>query len=76
LRAIVAPGTEPLTLGYRYARVGQVWSRFMRVWNELREVVWLASVVWGASIVGVGLAVALALVLDAWVAIPSGVAHF
>jgi hypothetical protein len=48
----------------------------MRVWSELREVVWLASVVWGLSIVGVGLAIALALVLDAWVAIPPGVGHF
>ena len=31
------------------------------VWFELREVVWLASVVWGLSIAGVGLAVAVAL---------------
>ena len=31
------------------------------VWIELREVAWLASVVWGLSIAGVGLAVALAL---------------
>jgi hypothetical protein len=54
-----------------------MWSGIMRVWNELREVVWLASVVWGLSIVGVGLAIALALALDAWAtAIPPGVAHF
>jgi hypothetical protein len=44
----------------------------MRVWQglwfELREVVWLASVVWGLSIAGVGLAVAVALALDSWAA--------
>jgi hypothetical protein len=34
-------------------------------WQELREVVWLASVVWGLSIAGVALAVALALVSTA-----------
>jgi hypothetical protein len=49
----------------------------MRVWSELREVVWLASVVWGLSIVGVGLAVALAFVIDAWAtAAPPGVGSF
>ncbi len=36
------------------------------VWQEVREVAWLASVVWGLSIAGVGLAVVLALTLDAW----------
>ena len=30
------------------------------LWNELREMVWLASVIGGLSVVGVGLAVALA----------------
>jgi hypothetical protein len=35
------------------------------MWQEVREVVWLASVVWGLSIAGVGLAVGLALVFDA-----------
>lgn len=30
------------------------------LWEELREVVWLASVVGGLSVLGVGLAVALA----------------
>ena len=30
------------------------------VWDELREVVWLASLVGGLSVAGVGLAVALA----------------
>lgn len=30
------------------------------LWEELREVVWLASVIGGLSVLGVGLAVALA----------------
>jgi len=30
------------------------------VWDELREMIWLASVIGGLSAVGVGLAVALA----------------
>lgn len=30
------------------------------LWDELREMVWLASVIGGLSVVGVGLAVALA----------------
>ena len=34
-----------------------MWNTF---WEELREVVWLASVVGGLSVLGVGLAVALA----------------
>jgi hypothetical protein len=45
----------------------------MKAWHalkdEFREVVWLASVVWGLSVLGVGLAVVLALTLDSW-AIP------
>jgi hypothetical protein len=46
------------------------------MWLELREVVWLASVIWSLSIAGVGLAVALALALDSWAAaIPSGAAR-
>jgi hypothetical protein len=36
------------------------------VWLEVREVVWLATVLWSLSIAGVGLAVALALALDTW----------
>jgi len=34
--------------------------------SEFREVVWLASVVGGLSVLGVGMAVGLALVLDHW----------
>ena len=46
------------------------------MWFELREVVWLASVIWSLSIAGVGLAVALALALDSWAAaIPPGAAR-
>lgn len=30
------------------------------LWDELREMIWLASVIGGLSVVGVGLAVALA----------------
>jgi hypothetical protein len=36
-----------------------MWTMF---WEELREVAWLASVITGLSLVGVGLAVALATV--------------
>lgn len=42
----------------------------MRVWStirqEMREVVWLASVVGGLSVLGVGLAVVVALAMDGW----------
>jgi hypothetical protein len=34
--------------------------------SEFREVVWLASVVSGLSVLGVGLAVGLAFALDHW----------
>ena len=34
--------------------------------SEVREVVWLASVVGGLSVLGVGMAVGLALALDHW----------
>jgi hypothetical protein len=34
------------------------------LWLELREVVWLSSVVSGLSVAGVGLAVVLVLMLD------------
>jgi hypothetical protein len=48
------------------------------LWLELREVVWLATVVWGLSIAGVSLAVALALALDSWAAtaISPGIGHY
>jgi hypothetical protein len=36
------------------------------LWIELREVAWLASVVSGLSIAGVGLAVALVMALNGW----------
>lgn len=42
----------------------------MSSWNavktELREVVWLASIVGGLSVLGVGAAVALAMAFDIW----------
>lgn len=42
----------------------------MSVWStireEMREVVWLASVVGGLSTLGVGLAIVAALALDGW----------
>jgi hypothetical protein len=34
--------------------------------GELREIAWLASVVGGLSVLGVGLAVTLVLTLDRW----------
>jgi hypothetical protein len=44
----------------------------MRPWNglwvEMREIAWLASIVSGLSIIGVGLAVAMALAMDSWAA--------
>lgn len=42
--------------------VSDPWSASMRqaVWVELREVAWLVSVIAGLSVVGVGLAVAIA----------------
>lgn len=47
------------------------------VWRELREVAWLATVLWALSIAGVGLAVALALALDTRAAdLPPGVWSF
>jgi hypothetical protein len=39
------------------------WSAVRR---EMREVVWLASIVGGLSLLGVGLALAAALALDGW----------
>ena len=41
---------------------------------ELREVVWLASVVGGLSLVGVGMAVALAMALD-WASLAGLAGH-
>jgi hypothetical protein len=42
----------------------------MGFWNvvreEIREVVWLASVIWGLSVIGVGLAVMLAFFTNDW----------
>jgi hypothetical protein len=42
----------------------------MSNWNtfrgELREIAWLASVIGGLSVLGVGLAVTLVLTLDSW----------
>jgi hypothetical protein len=40
----------------------------MGLWSvvreEIREIVWLASVIWGLSVIGVGLAVMLAIVMN------------
>ena len=69
--ASVAVTSEVGTCGVQLMRIWQ------GVWRELREVVWLATVLWCLSIVGVGLAVALALALETWAAaIPSGSGHF
>lgn len=42
----------------------------MGFWNaareEIREIVWLASVIWGLSVIGVGLAVMLAFLMNDW----------
>jgi hypothetical protein len=44
------------------------------VWlSEFREVVWLASVVSGLSVLGVGMAVVLALALDHWASVAPAV---
>jgi hypothetical protein len=56
----------------------RVWER---LWAELREVVWLASIVWGLSILGVALAVALALALETRAEmraseLPAQISHF
>jgi hypothetical protein len=49
---------------------------FSNVWrSELREVVWLASVVSGLSVLGVGMAVMLALALDHWASVPAIASH-
>jgi hypothetical protein len=46
------------------------------MWVELRELFWLASVVGGLSIAGVGLAIAVAVTLDGWGAsIPALAGH-
>ncbi len=42
----------------------------MKIWStlrdELREIAWLAFVIGGLSVVGVGVAVTLVLALDGW----------
>ena len=40
-----------------------IWSTFR---DELREIAWLASIIGGLSVLGVGLAVTLVLTLDSW----------
>jgi hypothetical protein len=42
----------------------EIMRHWHSVWVELREVVWLTTVLWGVSIAGVGFAIALALALD------------
>ena len=51
-------GSLPSAMGHIVHGSEQMW---IAVQKELREVVWLASVVLSLSVVGVGLAVALAL---------------
>jgi hypothetical protein len=43
--------------------------------SEFREVVWLASVVSGLSVLGVGLAVGLAFALDHWASVGPALGH-
>jgi hypothetical protein len=38
----------------------------MEIWNEVREVAWLASIVGALSILGVGLALAAAWAMEGW----------
>jgi hypothetical protein len=46
------------------------------VWmSEFREVVWLASVVSGLSVLGVGMAVVLAMALDHWATVGPILGH-
>jgi hypothetical protein len=46
------------------------------IWmSEFREVVWLASVVSGLSVLGVGMAVVLAMVLDHWATVAPVLGH-
>jgi hypothetical protein len=52
----------------------------MRLWStlrdELREIAWLASIVGGLSVLGVGLAITLALALDGWASwVPAAARH-
>jgi hypothetical protein len=47
------------------------------MWLELREVLWLATMLGGLSTVSVGLAIALAVALEHWAAvIPTGGGQF
>jgi hypothetical protein len=48
---------------------------FTALQDELREVVWLASIVGGLSVVGVGVGVALALALGGWQHLPIVAGH-
>jgi hypothetical protein len=43
--------------------------------SEFQEVVWLASVVSGLSVLGVGLAVGLAFALDHWASVAPVLGH-
>ncbi len=38
----------------------------MQIWDEVREVTWLASIVGALSVLGVGLALAASWALDGW----------
>lgn len=61
---------EPFPHGVCEMRARTPRENVMSVWStireEMREVVWLASVVGGLSTLGVGLAVAAAFALDGW----------
>ena len=50
----------PLVFGNKMVRQRTMWTSTQ---SELRELVWLASVVGALSVIGTGLAVALAMVL-------------
>ena len=51
----------------------EIWSTLR---DELREIAWLASIIGGLSVLSVGLAITLALALDAWASwVPAAARH-
>jgi ligand-binding sensor domain-containing protein len=61
LKLIVKVGSASVS-----TRAGERVMNISEVKEEVREVLWLASIVWGLSILGVALAVVLALAMDNW----------
>jgi hypothetical protein len=61
---IATAGTHAIDVPLTFSCRIELWSPHMwsTFWDDLSEVVWLASVIGGLSAVGVGLAVALAAV--------------